>query len=320
MRTARRWGGLGFGLAAVVGLGLFLQAQMAPAQQQAAATQGKEGPGQGKRTEAFIAAFNKGDAKAVASFWTPEGVYIDQAGREFKGRAALEKLYESVFVANKGAKLKIHVTSLRSITPDVAIEEGLTEVFPANGDPPSVARFLAVVVKKDDNWYLESVQDTIARPPSNVEHFADLAWLIGDWTGESDKGQSLRISFSWAENQNFMVSSFAITLNGAAVSGGHQWIAWDAADKKIRSWSFFSGGGFGEGIWTQGKGNWTVQTTGKSAEGKTVSFTNVITQVDADHFTWQVSQLHMDGKQLPPGAVVKLKRFLPDQPPAAGSK
>jgi hypothetical protein len=68
-------------------------------------------------------------------------------------------------------------------------------------------------------------------------------WLIGDWTGESDKGQSARFTYSWAENQNFIVSSFAITVNGIPVTGGHQWLAWDAADQKIRCFSIFSGGG-----------------------------------------------------------------------------
>jgi hypothetical protein len=79
-----------------------------------------------------------------------------------------------VFAENKGAKLTIHVTSLRSVTPDVAIEEGVTEVAPANGDPPTAAKFQAVLVKKGDEWYFESVQDSVARPPSNAEHFADL--------------------------------------------------------------------------------------------------------------------------------------------------
>src|SRR5262249_40644386 len=125
--------GLVFSLAAVLVFGLNLQAQTAPGKKGEPKVKGKEGTGYGKRAQAFIAAFNKGDAKAVAAFWTPQGVYIDQLGREFRGRAALEKLYKEVFALNKGAKLTIHVTSLRAVTPDVAIEEGINEVFPGNG-------------------------------------------------------------------------------------------------------------------------------------------------------------------------------------------
>lgn len=273
----------------------------------------EEGTGRGKRAQEFIAAFNKGDAKAVASFYTLNGVYIDAAGQEHKGRESLEKLYAAEFAANKGAKLTVHVTSLRAVTPDVAIEEGVTEVAPANGDPPSAAKFVAVLVKKDDVWYFENVQESVARPPSNAEHFADLAWLVGEWAGE-DKGQSARASYHWAENQNFIVSAFAITVNGVPVSGGHQWIAWDAADKKLRSWSFYSDGGFAEGTWTHDGGKWTVQTAGKSPDGKKVAVTSVIAPDGADRLTWQVTQLTVDGKQLPGTAPIKLKRLKADRP------
>ena len=72
-------------------------------------------PGHGKRAQAFIEAFHKGDAKAVAGFWTPDGEYIDQVGQHFKGRAALEKLYQKVFAGRKGAKLAITIISLRMV-------------------------------------------------------------------------------------------------------------------------------------------------------------------------------------------------------------
>jgi hypothetical protein len=42
--------------------------------------------GKGKRAQEFIAAFNKGDAKAVAAFWMPDATYTDQGGSQTKGR------------------------------------------------------------------------------------------------------------------------------------------------------------------------------------------------------------------------------------------
>src|SRR5258708_5366100 len=97
---------------------------------------GEAKPGKGPRAMEFIAAFNKGDARAVAAFWTPEGDYVDQVGRHFKGRAALEKMYAKLFAGQKGAKLTVTVTAARLVTPEVAIEEGITEVAPADGGPP----------------------------------------------------------------------------------------------------------------------------------------------------------------------------------------
>jgi len=275
----------------------------------------KEDPARTRRA-GFITAFNKGDAKALAAFWTPNASYIDQLGREYKGRGAIQKQYEKVFAARKGAKLTIQVTSRTDVSPEVALQDGITEVTPADGGPSTSARFSAVLVKKDGEWYLQSVRDSVAAPPSNAEHLEDLEWLIGEWTGESDKGESGSASFNWAENENFIVSEFATTLNGIAVYGGTQWIAWDAVDKQIRSWSFYSGGGFGEAVWTNGEGGkkWSVKTNARTADGRKVSATNVVTRTDDDHMTWQMTKLTVDGKSVPDPKPLKLKRVKEPRP------
>jgi uncharacterized protein (TIGR02246 family) len=257
---------------------------------------------------------NKGDAKAVAAFWTPDATYVDQGGREYKGRMAIEKLYGKVFAARKGAKLAIHVTAAKQVTPDVALEEGITEVTSAEGGPPTAARFTAVLVKKDGEWYLQSVNDAVAHPPSHAEHLEDLEWLIGDWTGESEKGESATASYDWTENENFIVSSFATTVDGVPVVGGTQWIGWDAVDKQVRSWSFYSRGGFGEAVWTRDGKTWALKTTARTADGKQVSATNIMTKTDDDHMTWQMTKLTVDGESLPDPKPVKLKRDKPAQP------
>ena len=156
--------------------------------------------------------------------------------------------------------------------------------------------------------FREACRDSVAHPPSNAEHFEDLDWLIGSWAGESDKGPSSRSTFDWAENRNFIVSTFANTLNGVPVFGGTQWIAWDAVDKKIRSFSFYSGGGFGEAVWTKDGDKWIIQTTAKAANGKKVSVTNVVTKIDEGHAVWQVTKLTVDGQALPDPAPQKMKR------------
>jgi uncharacterized protein (TIGR02246 family) len=302
--------GLACGLFAAAAFGLVHGAGAPPAQPPGAvkAEPEKVEPGKGKRALAFLEAFNKGDAKAVAAFYTPTGEYTDINGHKTQGRPALEKLYGKVFAENKGGRLAVTVTSARMIAPDVALEEGITEVTPAEGGPPSVAAFSAVLVKQDGEWYFESVRESVAQPPSNAAHFEGIEWLIGEWTGEATKGESARSSYSWAENRNFIVSSFATTLNGIPVVGGTQWIAWDAVDKQIRSWSFYSGGGFGEAAWTQSGDTWSVATAARTKDGKKVTGTNVITRTDNDHVTWQMTKLTVDGKPMPDLPPVKMVR------------
>jgi uncharacterized protein (TIGR02246 family) len=286
----------------------------ARAQDKAGAAERPEDKGAKERRGAFIEAFNKGDAKAVAAFWTPDALYVDQAGREHKGREAIEKLYEKVFAARKGAKLAIHVTSTKQVTPDVALEDGITEVTPAEGGPPTAARFSAVLVKKDGEWYVQSIHDAVAHPPSNHEHLEGLEWLIGEWAGEDEKGESAHSSYDWAENQNFIVSSFATTVDGVPVAGGTQWIGWDAVDKQVRSWSFYSGGGFGEAVWTKDGDKWMVKIKARMRDGKKASATNVVTKTDDDHMTWQVTTLTVGDESKPDLKPVKMKRVKPPQP------
>src|SRR5947209_3930870 len=61
----------------------------------------------------LIAAFNKGDAKAVAACWTEDGDYMDEGGRRIQGRPAIEEYFRKLFAAGKGAELRIHKTGFR---------------------------------------------------------------------------------------------------------------------------------------------------------------------------------------------------------------
>ncbi len=87
----------------------------------------------------LIAAFNKGDAKAVASFWTANGDYMDEGGRRIQGRAAIEAYFQKLFDAGKGARLRIYKTAFRVVRPDLAIGDGVMEVLPPGGGPSTSA-------------------------------------------------------------------------------------------------------------------------------------------------------------------------------------
>src|SRR5262245_36871548 len=56
-------------------------------------------------TEAIAQNFLKGDAKAVAGGFTPDGEAIDAEGGAIQGRAALEEHYAARFATSPGDKL-----------------------------------------------------------------------------------------------------------------------------------------------------------------------------------------------------------------------
>src|SRR6516162_11616487 len=71
----------------------------------------------------FVAAYNKGDAEAVAAFYAPDADFVGIRGDTYHGRAEIEKRTANFFAQNKGAKLNSSFGSLRFITPDVAISD-----------------------------------------------------------------------------------------------------------------------------------------------------------------------------------------------------
>ncbi len=151
--------------------------------------------------------------------------------------------------------------------PDLALEDGLTEVTSPDGGLPSAARYTVVHVKQEGKWLLESVREAIAVPPNNAEHLEDLAFLIGDWTEDVEKGGNAKASYSWDEDQNFILNTFDITMKDVSVAGGKQVIGWDAAAKKPRAWAFLFNGGFAESVWTQGRRQ-QVQDRGRRPDAR----------------------------------------------------
>jgi uncharacterized protein (TIGR02246 family) len=295
-----------FWLPAALALAAGFSARPAPAA--APGDNAKEEAALQKNAEAFIEAFQKGDAKALAAFWTEDGDYVDETGKHMKGREAIEKTFTELFAENKGLKLRIDVQALRFVTPDVAVEDGTTEVIPPDGEPPSRARYTVVHVKKDGKWLLSSVRDAPYAPPTSYEHLRELEWAIGDWADEADKGEVGRVSFEWSENQNFILGTFATTFKNIEVGGGTQRIGWDPAEKRIRSWTFDADGGFGEGTWSKDGDRWVIKTQTVLRDGRKLASTNVVTRVDADTITWQSKDRVVDGKPAPDIKEVKMKR------------
>lgn len=262
-----------------------------------------------KAAGAFVAAFAKGDAKAVAACWTVDGDFIDEAGRVVKGRKAIEEDFAKFFAENKGLTVRIEIGSLQFPTADTAIEDGASSVLMPDGSAPSRARYTNFHVKKDGQWLLSSVREAPFIPPSNYEHLRGLEWAIGEWMDSDSQGHVGRVTFEWSPDNNFILSTRAVDVKGAFMDNGSQRIGWDPAGKRIRSWSFETDGGFGESAWTKdGENKWVITTSSVLQGGGLMTATNIVTRVDADTLTVQSTQQQLNGKMLPDSAPVTMKR------------
>ena len=133
----------------------------APTQQPA--EEGKNQPSPPDQTtdddaQKYEEAYNKGDAKTLAGFYSDDVDYIDQDGAEVKGRDAMQKLLADNFVQNPGAKLAITTEEVKQLTPDVKVTRGIATVTPANG-AAETTRYTAVKVRKGDHWEISQLNE-----------------------------------------------------------------------------------------------------------------------------------------------------------------
>ncbi|HVT27042.1 MAG TPA: nuclear transport factor 2 family protein, partial [Lacipirellulaceae bacterium] len=77
----------------------------------------------------YVEAYNRRDAKTMASMWSPDAVYISRAtGEEVVGRDAIAKEIDTALAGAEDGKLSIHIDSIDFVSPNVAIEKGTSEV------------------------------------------------------------------------------------------------------------------------------------------------------------------------------------------------
>jgi uncharacterized protein (TIGR02246 family) len=268
---------------------------------QARADQAEDEAAIRKMVESYTAAFNKRDAKAVAAHWLPEAVYVDPDSRkQIVGREAIAKHLAAEFSDVKGAKLTVNVESIRFISPHVAVEQGRASVLEP-GKEPSKSRYSAIHVKRDGKWLLDRVTDEDDTPaPSNYEKLKELEWLVGNWVDNDDDDETtVEIACKWAKNQSFLVRTYTVILGDQLSVSGVQMIGWDPSAKQIRSWTFDSDGGFGEGFWTKKGKSWYIQAKETEPDGQKASALNILTFIDNDNFTWSSIDRQSGGVLLP---------------------
>ncbi len=239
-----------------------------------------------KQAEAFVDAFNKHDAKAVAEFWTRDGEYIDDAGQVYEGRKAIEAFYARLFAVSPESKIQILTDALRLLSGGAAIEDGRALVEPAPMGASGISSYTAVHVNVDGKWLMASVRDIWSDSSGGMTEVADLEFLIGVWTAE-ENGIRTESNCTWICNKRFVERKYTATQLDGTTSSGLQIIGWNPQVGGIQSWDFNSAGGHAVGAWVATDGGWLAKITGITAEGVTTTSVNVLRRLDDDAYVWQ---------------------------------
>ncbi len=254
-----------------------------------------------KADEAYVKAYNKHDAKALADAWSPEAVYLNRVtGAEVVGRAAIAEQFAALFKDQPEVKLDLSVQSIQFVSPNVAVEQGTARTLAPKAGLEAT-EYSAVFVKREGQWLLDRVTDKAKEAaPSRYEQLKPLEWMIGRWVDKDDDDKvDIETECKWTKNQSFITRSFTVSAEGQISMSGMQIIGWDPIAKAIRSWTFDSDGGYSEAAWTCKKDRWFIQNRGYLADGRKASMTNVIKQVDQNSFTWQTIERSVGGELLP---------------------
>jgi uncharacterized protein (TIGR02246 family) len=260
-------------------------------------------------SDAFVAAFNKRDATAVAALWTEDGDFIDETGQRFAGREAIEKGYEQFFADHPRARIRILIDSLRLLSDSAAIEDGRTIVQPPPAGAPTIGNYTAVHIKVDGKWRLSTVRESTIETPSAYHQVADLEWLIGTWTAQ-EHGASSESTCRWIANKSFVQRSYKVTHADGSTITGVQIIGWNPRAGHVQSWNFSSDGGHAIGVWTPISGGWSAAIHGITGDGTPTVAVNVLTKLDDNAYVWQSMHRSAGGAPLPDTDEVVLKRQL----------
>ncbi|MBI3860330.1 MAG: SgcJ/EcaC family oxidoreductase [Planctomycetia bacterium] len=265
--------------------------------------------------EQFTKAYNSHSARAVAELFAPRAEIIDEHGELTRGREAIEKAFAEVFRQHPKIEARCEIASIRILTPNIGVEEGLVYSKAAPDEPDEVSSYVAVHVRVEGKWLVGSVRDFAAPLPEPTAHerLEELAWLVGEWVDESPQA-TVHSTCQWDESGNFLIQNFAVRIEGRVAMSGTMRIGWDAVSRQIRSWVFDSQGGHAEGYWQRSGDEWTVKTRGHTSSGEVASAVNVYQRIDEDTIAWRSFERTMNGENEDDIAAVTIKR----RPPPPG--
>jgi uncharacterized protein (TIGR02246 family) len=283
--------------------------------------------------DAFVKAYNAGDAKAIAQLFTPEGQLIDENDHTTQGHDAIEHAFADVFKKSPQGRIEVDVKSVRLSGSALAVETGTTKVVDTPGADADVTHYTVVHMKSlDGKWQMAFAHDTSvsteentaspsaavasqgpsdgAAKSANYEKLKPLSWMIGNWIDEGDDSIVIS-SCKWSDDKNFLLQNVEVRREGRDALTIRQRIGWDPIAGRIRAWIFDSNGGYGESYWSQFGTTWRIRKTGVRPDGTRSVANDMLIPTGKDAYIWRSDDRTAGAQKLPP-LEVKVVRKAPE--------
>jgi uncharacterized protein (TIGR02246 family) len=257
-----------------------------------------------KLGQEFREAFEKNDAKAIATFYTRQCEYYDDtSGEAFRGRAEVERAFTELFKTRPKSKIEVQDRSLRFLASDTAILEGLVRLKPLGSELPVTTRVGCILAREDGQWKIALEREWGAEE----DKLDDLGWLIGEWAARP-KEREVLMSFRWNDKKTMIIDHFTVKEGGRVTSSGTQRIGLDPQSGRIRSWLIDQHGGRGQSLWMRDGNSWLLDSVGTLPSGIETSSVNIIARVDDDAFTWRSVNRRIGVDEQPPTDPIRVTR------------
>jgi uncharacterized protein (TIGR02246 family) len=252
------------------------------------------------RTQEFLKALAKGEAKEVAAFWTATGEYV-RGDLNIRGRANIEKAYAEHLKKKQPGTVTVEGESVRFLSDDTAVQEGVFVVKRLNPAETTRSEFSALFVRSGGKWHIGQLRESPEAPSLH-----ELAWLVGNWTYSSDEAET-RMAVEWTEGKKYLLCR-TTRKQGDQTTTATQILAVHPATGAIQSWTFESDGSLGEAVWSRNDKGWTAKVTSYTADGDKATATTILTPIDENAFTFQSTERTVDGEKAADVGPIKVTR------------
>ena len=261
-----------------------------------------------RAADAYAAAFNAGDDKAIGDQWTL-GAELEEGGGMLKGRDAIVASLKQWRASHPKAALKIEVTDVQTLGEGVARVQGTLSFTGQSDAEPAVSRFDSLRVLEQGSWRI--AESRVVPTPRTA--LADLSWMLGTWQSTDAKtGTTVDATYEKSLEGNALVGRIKVKQKDGATVESLDVIHADRLTGQVRSCSFDSNGARAEGTFTSDGTSFErkmVGTPGNPDLGNRAEWMQVLSPLGRDMLLWHSIERRIDGHAQPDTEPVHLRRI-----------
>ncbi|MFG0264486.1 MAG: hypothetical protein ACF8AM_04950 [Rhodopirellula sp. JB055] len=257
-----------------------------------------------ERLKQYTDAFNNRNFESLSQFLASDVRYQDtSSGREAQSATEMIDLIRAAVTAEPTLKLSATIDSVEQKESNLATVRGTTTLS-SDQAPEEVSSFEITLSRPAAEWVITSVIETSTELSEPANPIESLEWLVGTWKEEGDEGLHSNIKF--VPGKRFLLRTFQMGSDADPI--GYEMIGYDPKSNRVKSWTYFADGSFGNGYWAGEEDHWRMEMTQTLIDGGQATATCIVRPIDHDTMTVRIISRVVDGRPLPNGKAVTLKR------------